>query len=93
MLAPALLAALAVAADPVPNPFVFKDGDRVVFLGGTLVEREQKYGYWELALTGLNKDKAGVVSQPRLERGHRLVREPRQLRRAEKGVREHHRAC
>lgn len=39
------------------NPFEFKDGDRVVFLGSTLIEREQKYGYWELALTLLNKDK------------------------------------
>jgi len=39
------------------NPFEFKDGDRVVFLGGTLIEREQKYGNWELALTLLNKDK------------------------------------
>ncbi len=60
MLASAFLAALiAPAAEPAPkNPFVFADGDRVVFLGGTLIEREQKYGYWELALTLLNKDKA-----------------------------------
>jgi lysophospholipase L1-like esterase len=53
-----LAAALLIpAADPPKNPFEFADGDRVVFLGGTLVEREQKYGYWELALTLLNKDK------------------------------------
>lgn len=52
-----LAALLTPAADPPKNPFVFADGDRVVFLGGTLVEREQKYGYWELALTLLNKDK------------------------------------
>lgn len=39
------------------DPFEFKDGDRVVFLGSTLVEREQKYGYWELALTLKNADK------------------------------------
>jgi len=39
------------------DPFVFKDGDRVVFLGSTLIEREQKYGYWELALTLKNADK------------------------------------
>jgi len=58
MLATALFAALlAPAADPPKNPFEFADGDRVVFLGGTLIEREQKYGYWELALTLLNKDK------------------------------------
>lgn len=34
-----------------------QDGDRVVFLGGTLVEREQRYGDWETALTLLNADK------------------------------------
>jgi lysophospholipase L1-like esterase len=27
------------------------DGDRVVLLGSTLIEREQRYGWWELALT------------------------------------------
>jgi lysophospholipase L1-like esterase len=40
------------------DPFEFKDGDRVVLLGSTLIEREQKYGYWELMLTLKNKDKA-----------------------------------
>jgi hypothetical protein len=46
--------ASANAADP-PNPpaekFELLDGDRVVFLGNTLIEREQKHGYWELMLT------------------------------------------
>lgn len=54
---PLALALLAPAADG-PNPFRFADGDRVVLVGGTLVERAQKYGEWELALTLLNKDKA-----------------------------------
>jgi hypothetical protein len=27
------------------------DGDRVLFLGNTLIEREPRYGYWETALT------------------------------------------
>lgn len=40
------------------DPFEFKDGDRVVLLGSTLIEREQKSGYWELMLTLKNKDKA-----------------------------------
>lgn len=31
--------------------FELKDGDRVIFLGGGLIEREQKFGYWEAALT------------------------------------------
>lgn len=39
------------------DPFEFQDGDRVVLLGSTLIEREQKYGYWELMLTLKNKDK------------------------------------
>lgn len=55
-----LLAASAVAfAAPsrAADPFGFKDGDRVVFLGSTLIEREQRYGYWELALTLKNRDK------------------------------------
>lgn len=52
-------AVLALVATPVAaaDPFDFKDGDRVVLVGSTLVEREQKSGYWELALTLKNKDK------------------------------------
>jgi lysophospholipase L1-like esterase len=37
----------AAAADA----FALKDGDRVVLIGSTLIEREQRYGYWETALT------------------------------------------
>src|SRR5438094_10477875 len=33
------------------EPFELKDGDRVVLIGNTLIEREQRYGYWEQALT------------------------------------------
>jgi lysophospholipase L1-like esterase len=39
-----ILAALAI------EPLSLKDGDRVVFLGNTLIEREQHYGWWETAL-------------------------------------------
>jgi len=31
--------------------FTLHDGDRVVLIGSTLIEREQRYGYWETALT------------------------------------------
>jgi hypothetical protein len=31
--------------------FELRDGDRVVFLGNTLIERENSHGYWELMLT------------------------------------------
>jgi lysophospholipase L1-like esterase len=37
----------AGAAEPFPRA----KGDRVVLLGNTLIEREQRHGYWELALT------------------------------------------
>ena len=33
------------------QPFELRDGDRVIWLGGTFVERAQQYGYIELALT------------------------------------------
>ena len=55
-----LLVLLALGCAPrltAADPFEFKDGDRVVLLGSTLIEREQKYGYWELMLTLKNKDK------------------------------------
>src|SRR5262245_32802563 len=38
-------------------PFELKDGDRVVLVGNTLIEREQKYGYWEAALTSACPDR------------------------------------
>jgi hypothetical protein len=44
-------------AEKKAEPFTLKDGDRVVLLGNTLIEREQRYGYWELALTARFPDK------------------------------------
>jgi lysophospholipase L1-like esterase len=35
----------------VAGEFRFADGDRVVLVGSTLIEREQRSGYWETALT------------------------------------------
>src|SRR3954468_15241921 len=62
MFFPAVLAALTLAAPPeAPKPFEFKDGDRIVWLGSTLVEREQRYGYWETALLAANADKRITV--------------------------------
>jgi lysophospholipase L1-like esterase len=58
MFLPAALVALALAAPAEPpKPFEFKDGDRIVWIGNTLVEREQRYGYWEAALLAANADK------------------------------------
>lgn len=51
-----VLLAMPVAA-PAADPFEFKDGDRVVLIGSTLIEREQKYGFWELFLTLKNNGK------------------------------------
>ena len=46
-----LLFFLLTASASAAEPFELKDGDRVVFVGSTLIEREQRYGYWESALT------------------------------------------
>ena len=43
------LPCLTLAAKPLP--FELRNGDRVVFLGDTLVEREQQFGWLELMLT------------------------------------------
>ena len=45
-----LLLACAIAPARAEE-FELKDGDKVVWLGSTLIEREQRYGYWETALT------------------------------------------
>src|SRR5437773_9651265 len=37
--------------------FTFRDGDHVVLIGNTLIEREQRDGYWETLLTILNPHK------------------------------------
>jgi lysophospholipase L1-like esterase len=42
---------LALAAPAVAGPFELKPTDRLVLIGSTLVEREQRYGYWEAMLT------------------------------------------
>jgi lysophospholipase L1-like esterase len=54
VLASALLLCLA---QPSPHPFKIEDGDRIVWIGSTLVEREQRYGYWELGLHAAFPDK------------------------------------
>jgi lysophospholipase L1-like esterase len=43
------LLSLAILA-PSADPLTLKDGDRVVWIGSTIAEREQRYGYWETAL-------------------------------------------
>jgi putative heme-binding domain-containing protein len=49
---------LALFAQPTGNPpFELKDGDRVVLLGDTLIEREQAYGYLEARLTAEFSDR------------------------------------
>lgn len=59
VLPPALLAvALVAPAQPAAPPRAeIRDGDRVVWLGNTLVEREQRSGYWEAALYAANPGK------------------------------------
>lgn len=57
----AAIASLLLVQAPANKPFEFKDGDRIVWLGNTLVEREQRYGYWETALLAANADKRITV--------------------------------
>lgn len=52
-----LTACLAVLAPARAGEFTLADGDRVVLVGNTLIEREQRYGYWETALTRRFPDK------------------------------------
>src|SRR5262245_60727142 len=42
---------LILSAPTLAGPFEFKSTDRVILVGGTLIEREQRYGYWETMLT------------------------------------------
>src|SRR5690242_2466039 len=45
-------------AQPADSPrFALKDGDRVVLIGDTLIERDQEYGYFEARVTYGNPDK------------------------------------
>src|SRR4051812_1360527 len=46
-----LVAALHCYADEPRQAFQFNEGDRVVFIGDTLIEREAEYGYIEERLT------------------------------------------
>ena len=40
-----------------PPRFELKDGDRIVLVGDTLIERDQRYGYLETLLSISNPDK------------------------------------
>lgn len=51
------LVLLVVAGSAVADPLEFAMKDRVVLLGSTLIEREQKYGDWEQALMAKNATK------------------------------------
>ena len=54
-----VLLALSAARAATPAPrFELRDGDRVVLLGDTLVEREQSYGWIELMLTARAADRS-----------------------------------
>lgn len=57
--------ALSVAAQDkqadAPKTFEFKDGDRIVLLGSTVIEREQRYGYLETMLSLALGDKNVTV--------------------------------
>lgn len=54
LLAPAFV--LAASADDSKGPWQFRDGDRIVLVGDTLIERDQRYGYLETFLTAAHPD-------------------------------------
>lgn len=51
-----VLATMTARGDESPR-FVLSDGDRIVLVGDTLIERDQRYGYLETMLTLQNPDK------------------------------------
>lgn len=54
LLCPFALGILAGPAVHADSRIELGSGDRVVLLGGTLIEREQRFGYWETLLTALH---------------------------------------
>lgn len=50
-------AAQASKAAESQNPWILKNGDRVVLVGDTLIERDQRHGYLETMLTLANPDR------------------------------------
>jgi lysophospholipase L1-like esterase len=50
--------ALGAGSARAADAFRLVEGDRVVLVGSTLIEREQRYGYWETALTRRYPDKS-----------------------------------
>ena len=53
----AIVFGLAPASGAAP-PFELVDGDRVVLIGGTMIERDQSYGYLETRLTRHHPDRS-----------------------------------
>lgn len=53
----ALLFPLLCPAEDQPKPFQPENGDTIVFLGGTLIERAQQYGFWESMIISELPDK------------------------------------
>ena len=62
ILLPALFVFASTAFAQTSKPaFEFRDGERIVLLGGTLIEREQKFGFLETALMLGTPDKKLTV--------------------------------
>jgi lysophospholipase L1-like esterase len=48
---------LSISSAAPSEKLQLKEGDRVLWIGGTLIEREQIYGYWETMLTASYPDR------------------------------------
>jgi lysophospholipase L1-like esterase len=53
-----IVASLVCLPSATPASFQLNSGDCVVFIGSALIEREQRWGYWEAALTARNAGKS-----------------------------------
>ena len=62
-----LLAPRRAQCDQTPA-FELKDGDRIVLIGDTLIERDQRYGYLETLISDQQSRQEPGLPQPGLER-------------------------
>ena len=58
-----LFTGFGIKSSVLAGDFSLHEGDRVVFLGSTLIEREQRYGYWETMLTARNPNKTQAIDR------------------------------
>ncbi|HQR43545.1 MAG TPA: hypothetical protein PLX97_12700, partial [Gemmatales bacterium] len=56
-----MLTLLTLLLAPIAAEGIIREGDRVVLIGGALIEREQQYGYLETMLHAMHPDRKFTV--------------------------------